>query len=66
MVIDNDNLHVENTHCLFTIRWKPKLDVKKSTFDPSKLMLSLVYQDIDFALKSPRTTIIKDFFQPFD
>ena len=47
---------------LFMIWWKPKLDVKKSLFEPLKLVLSLVYQDLDLALKSPRTTIMKGFF----
>ena len=47
---------------LFMIWWKPKLDVQKSTFETSKLVTSLVYQDFDFVLKSPRTTIMKQFF----
>ena len=44
---------------------KTKLDIEKSIFDPSKLVLSLVYQDFDFVLKSPATTIMKGFFQPY-
>ena len=51
---------------LFMIWWKPKLEVKKSILEPLKLVLSFVYQDLDFALKSPRTTILKRFFQPCD
>ena len=37
------------------------LDIGKGNFEPSKLVLSLVYQDFDFTLKSPRTTIIIGF-----
>ena len=37
--------------------FKPKVDVKMSIFDPSISVLSLLYQEFDFALKSPRTTI---------
>ena len=49
------------------IWWKLKLDVKRSIFEPSKLVLPLVYQDFDFELKSPRTIVIKKvFIQPHD
>ena len=51
---------------LVMIWWKPKLNVKKSILEPSKLVLSLVYQDFVFTLKSPRATIMKGFFQPCD
>ena len=44
------------------ISWKPKLGVKKSIFEHSKFVLSLVYQDFNFALKSPRTAIVKESF----
>ena len=47
---------------LFMIWWKPKLDVKKSIFEPR----FLVYQDLDFALKLPRIKIKQGFFQPCD
>ena len=44
------------------ISWKPKQGVKKSIFEHSKFVLSLVYQDFNFALKSPRTVIVKESF----
>ena len=46
----------------FRISWKSKLGVKKSIFEHSKFVLSLVYQDFNFALKSPRTVIVKESF----
>ena len=51
---------------IYNLIKKQKLEVKKSILEPSKLVLSLVYQNLDFALKSPRTTIMKGFFSKFD
>ena len=64
MVIDDHNLHVcmQRRMVYLLFDEKPKLDIKKSTFEPSKLIRLLVYQDFDFILKSLRTTIIKEFF----
>ena len=44
------------------ISWKLKQGVKKSIFEHSKFVLSLVYQDFNFTLKSPRTVIVKESF----
>ena len=48
----------------FMISLKPKLAVKMSIFDPSIVVVSSAYDEFDFALKSPRRTIIYRFLSP--
>ena len=43
----------------FSSNVSPNWEVMASILEPSKLVISLVYQLLDFALKSPMTTIKK-------
>ena len=47
------------------IWWKSKIDLKRSIFEPSKLVMSLVYQNFDFVLKLPRISITQGFFSAY-
>ena len=41
----------------FMIWWSPNCEVRNSIFAPSQVVLSLIYQLLDFILKSPSTTV---------